>query len=134
MQELDDHDAIRIDGYYEGIYKKVNDAFETFYEPRSDIPLRTNYLKTKKDYLNMILGIIDEQNAEVGWCTMLAVLTGTKMFVRRYNRHNPLFASMICLEMWIVFEKLSVLWRSPTNSHRVRLEERHIDSLMQADG
>ena len=134
MNEFGEREEIRINDYYESIYKKLDDVSERLYRPCSVIPLRTNYLKTKKDYLDMISGVIEEQNAEVGWCTMLAVLTGTKMFVRRYKDHNSLFAIMTCLEMWIVFEKLSLLWNCPTNAHRVRLEERHISSLMQVEG
>lgn len=142
MKEFGECEEIRINDYYERIYKTLDDTSERLYEATrrvgatttESIPLRTNYLKTKKDYLDMVLGIIEETNAEVGWCTMLAVLAGTKMFVRRYKVRNPLFASMLCLEMWIVFNKLSLLWNCPTNSHRVRLEERHVSSLMQVEG
>ena len=136
MKEFGEHEEIRLNDYYESIYKKLDDKSEMLYRPcvASIIPLRTNYLKAKKDYIDMIMGIIEEQNGEVGWSTMLAVLTGAKMFVRRYKDHNLLFAMMLCLEMWIVFEKLSPLWNCPTNSHRVRLEGTHLSSLMQEEG
>lgn len=123
------HDNIKINAYYERIYKVLDTASERLYTPKPEIPIRTNYSKTKKDYHDMVIGIIEEQNAEVGWSTMLAVFVGTKMMVRRYKERNPLFATMLCVDMWLVFNKLSSLWSFP-KEHRVKLAERHIASLI----
>ena len=113
------YDSINPYYEYESIYKRLDIEADRLLDRLGErvLPVRSDWLKTRKDYLGMILAIIDEQKV-IGWITILAVFAATKIIVRRYKECNPLFASMLCVEMLIVFNKLDRVGLTSTKTCR----------------
>ena len=103
---LKDYDYLDIEDYFEPIYKKLYDESEKLYKPNNNIKIRNNWLNVKKDYLDILCGVVEEQKGNVDWKTFLGILIATKLMIRTYKQVNPLFASMLCLEMLDIMKKL----------------------------
>ena len=128
-------ESVEIVERYEEIYKSICEASEGYVCNFSLIPLRCNFFKTKKDFLDIVSLIIEGQQRQVGLDTLILIFTVTRGMIRIYNTHHEgdereFFGSSICLEMYFVLDHLSMLWKFPSNGHRILLEQRHIQKIL----
>jgi len=135
---LTEFEGLTSNSTYEPYYLALAIESELLYRPLDDvIPLRCEWDKAQRDFQKYTKSYLSELNVQVSWAGMVAVMTITKMFVRRYRAVNPLFASRFCVEMldlmnelgkdraitlWLAWKKVIRCHKESKKSKRVKVD------------
>lgn len=107
----DELGLVQIEGVsspYAPYYAVLDVESELLFRPLDDvIPLRCEWDKAKKDFQKYSKVFLSDLSEKVCWSGMVGLTAIAKMFIRRYRAVNPLFASMICVELLEAMNELS---------------------------
>ena len=119
---------------YEGIYETLqvfaNDYLK--YVSTTDLKQAEDWVDVKKQVLGSVYFIIEGQSRCVGLDTLLMVFGTIKIYMNVYKTHrnSGSYIRYLRNELLILLCMLSNLWACPTNSHRVLLDQEHMDAII----